>query len=759
MPNHLADAISPYLRSHAENPVHWHSWGIEAFVEAKKRDLPVLVSIGYSTCHWCHVMARESFSDPDIAGYLNEHFVSIKVDREEHPDVDASYLAAASAFVQGLGWPLNVFVTPDGQAFHAGTYFPPVGQPGHPSFRDVLSAVTDAWLTRREEVTAGAARVAEVLAESARQLAAGSESVGGDGSTADARPSAEELDHAVAELVGFEDTLFGGFGGAPKFPASPTLSFLLGHGRVSRRDIEVAPEHEHEHEPEHEPEPEHDAALSSAVPSDGTALALRTLKIMGASPLRDSIEGGFFRYAVNRDWSDPHYERMLYDNAQLLGLYTRAWMLTGGAWARHVAEGVAGFLTDVMQLPSGGFASAQDSESTVDGVRVEGGYYALAASDRERQIPPALDEKVLTGWNGLAIQALARAGFVFDRPDLISAARRAADSLHEQHERADGTLVRASVADVGAARVNARRATRDDIAAAATAAADGIAADAAAADRALSGRTSAAKATLEDYGMYSRGLLELALVTGDVTYASRARRLLDSTISNAPSAAESPQSATRSGASGTHQSAIFRPPHGADPVLSAQGLVSVVDPSEGAYPSGLSATADAALLLYRLTGDDRYRRAAQAGLSLVASPAPRQPLAFGAALHLFDELSTPIEQLVIVSPDRSDENQQTVTPHPVTPHPVTLSDLARRHPAQVVASVSETQARAFAAAGFALFDQRAAPSGLPTAYLCRDFVCQLPVTDPGELPLPAATTDLIARVVAERQNPDSAPTH
>ncbi|TFD71642.1 thioredoxin domain-containing protein [Cryobacterium sp. Hb1] len=746
MPNHLVDAVSPYLRSHSENPVHWHSWGIEAFVEAKKHDLPVLVSIGYSTCHWCHVMARESFSDPDIADYLNEHFVSIKVDREEHPDVDASYLAAASAFVQGLGWPLNVFVTPDGQAFHAGTYFPPVGQPGHPSFRDVLSAVTDAWLTRREEVTAGAARVAEVLAESARQLAAGSESVGGDSSADDARPSAEELDHAVAELVGFEDTLFGGFGGAPKFPASPTLSFLLGHGRVSAHGTEDAPESEP------------DAAPSRAALSDGTDLALRTLKIMGASPLRDPIEGGFFRYAVNRDWSDPHYERMLYDNAQLLGLYTRAWMLTGGAWARHVAEGVAGFLTDVMQLPSGGFASAQDSESTVDGVRVEGGYYALEASERQRQIPPALDEKVLTGWNGLAIQALARAGFVFDRPDLISAARRAADYLHEQHERADGTLVRASVAGVDAARVQAHRTARD-----------GTAADATAAGRAISGRTSAAKATLEDYGMYSRGLLELALVSGDVTYASRARLLLDSTISNAPSAAESSQSAARAGASGTHQSAIFRPPHGADPVLRAQGLVSAVDPSEGAYPSGLSASADAALLLYRLTGDDRYRRAAQAGLSLVASLAPKQPLAFGGALHLFDELSTPIEQLVIVSPDRSDENQQTVTPHPVTPHPVTphpvtphpvtLDDLARRHPAHVVASVSEAQAQAFAAAGFALFDQRTAPSGLPTAYLCRDFVCQLPVTDPGELPVPAATTDLIARIMAERQHPGSAPTH
>jgi hypothetical protein len=388
---------------------------------------------------------------------------------------------------------------------------------------------------------------------------------------------------------------------------------------------------------------------------------------------------------------------MLYDNAQLLGLYTRAWMLTGQAWARHVAEGIAGFLCDVMQLPSGGFASAQDSESTVDGQRVEGGYYALEHSDRQRQIPPALDEKVLTGWNGLAIQALARAGFAFDRPDLIAAARRAAEYLHEHHERADGSLVRASV----------------------------------------TGRTSQAKATLEDYGMYSRGLLELALVTGDVTYATQARHLLDSTIS---AATDTP---------------LFRPPHGADPVLSRQGLVSSIDPSEGAYPSGLSASADSALLVHRLTGDDRYRRAAQAGLGLVAGLAPARPLAYGAALRLFDELNAPIEQLVIVAPDqpRDDQPNETASPQAVQ-HPVSLPDLARRHPAGVVASVSESQARAFAAAGFDLFAARTAPSGQPTAYLCHDFVCQLPVIDPVQLPPIAATARLRAEIAAEARQSD-----
>jgi len=688
MPNHLVDAISPYLRSHAGNPVDWFGWGAEAFAEARRRDVPVLVSIGYSTCHWCHVMARESFSDPAIAEYLNANFVSIKVDREEHPDVDASYLAAASAFVSGLGWPLNVFVTPDGRAFHAGTYFPPVGQPGHPSFRNVLSAVTDAWLNRRADVTAGAARVAELLEQSARQLAAG----GTSGTAPGADLSAAKLDQAVAELVGYEDTLFGGFGGAPKFPVAPALSFLLGHDN-SMAGHEL---------PAHPDLSAYDDELGH-LHGVGQKLALRTLKLMGASPLRDPIEGGFFRYAVNRDWSDPHYERMLYDNAQLLSLYTRAWTLTGAPWARHVADGIARFLCEVMQLRSGGFVSAQDSESTVDGQRVEGGYYALERADRLRQTPPALDEKVLTGWNGLAIQALARAGFAFDQPHLIDAARRAADYLREHHERADGTLVRASIGGSVTAGPAGTTATR----------------------------TSEAKATLEDYGMYSRGLLELALVTGDAAYATHARHLLDSTLANA---ADGP---------------VFLPPHGADPVLSDQGLVGTVDPSEGAYPSGLSASVDAALLLYHLTGDDRYRLAAQAGLGLVAALAPERPLAFGAALRLSDQLNSPIEQLVIVSPD----NARPADNAPADNWPaVSLHDLARRHPARVVAAVTETQARAFAAAGFDLFAARAAPSGYPTAYLCHDFVCQLPVTDAAELPPLAATAQHIARIAAEREH-------
>ncbi|TFD82567.1 thioredoxin domain-containing protein [Cryobacterium fucosi] len=655
MPNRLADAISPYLRSHADNPVDWQGWGAEAFEEARARDVPVLVSIGYSTCHWCHVMARESFSDPDLASYLNEHFVSVKVDREEHPDVDAAYLAAASAFVGGLGWPLNVFVTPEGRAFYVGTYFPPQPMSGHPSFRQVLEAVTDAWTTRRMEVTESADLVAEALATASRQ-----------GMTIGARPDATAIGAAAATLVAQEDPVHGGFGDAPKFPVAPVLGFLL--DRADRAEGTAG-----------------DRAEGTAGDrAEGRSLALRTLKRLGASPLRDPIEGGFFRYAVNRDWSEPHYERMLYDNAQLLDLYTQAWKLTGEPWARAVAEGIARFLTSVLALPGAGFASGQDSESTVDGLRVEGGYYTLDEDARKRQPRPALDAKVLTGWNGLAIAALARAGFAFDDLSLRAAATGAADKLLDQHllDPAPGgtRLVRAST----------------------------------------SGRVSGAQATLEDYGMFARGLLELALATGEVRYAVAARHLVDATLPPA------------------QDPLTFRAPNGADPVLAAQGLDLAVDPSEGAYPSGLTAIAGAAWLLHLLTAEPRYLAAAKSAMAVLGGPMLARPLAFGAALRLSAALLAPVEQLVVVSPDGGPADTGPV--RPVSPpaaldrNPGGLLVAARLRATGLVAAVTEAQAKAFAEAGFGLFRDRTARAGVAAAYVCRDVVCSLPVTDPADLP-------------------------
>ncbi|MBC7725835.1 MAG: thioredoxin domain-containing protein [Burkholderiaceae bacterium] len=615
MPNSLGDAVSPYLRSHSENPVDWQEWGADAFSRAAERGVPLLVSIGYSTCHWCHVMARESFSDPGIAAQLNAGFVAIKVDREEHPDVDSSYLAAAGAFTEQLGWPLNVFVTPDGRAFYAGTYWPPVPVNGHASFRQVLDAVTDAWQNRRDEVEQNAQVVAASLAGRVQE-------------SAGSLPTAEQWTRTVGELLGQEDTKFGGFGGAPKFPVAPVLGFLLARGEAGD--------------------------------ADAAGLARRTLTAMAASDLRDRVEGGFFRYSTRRDWTDPHYERMLYDNAMLLRDYA-ALAGAGGTAVRsgalEIAAGIADFLRTGLGLPGGAFASAQDSESTVAGQRVEGGYYALDAAARALESPPALDEKVLTGWNSLAIGALAVAGARHDRPDWIAQARAAASYLVDRHVLADGSLLRASIGD----------------------------------------RTSTAVATLEDYGMFAGALLDLSAATGEPEYAVLARLLVDACLTGGPT--------------------VFAA--GSDPVLAAQGLALDVDPSEGAYPSGSSAMAGAAHDLYLLTADIRYENAAIAAMELFAPLALARPVSFGAALAVMVRLQTAPVQLVVVSDD------------PRSP----LARAARRHASTgaLVSVVTGEQATAFASAGFELFTGRTAVGGEPTAYLCRDFVCLLPLADVASL--------------------------
>ena len=575
MPNGLLDAASPYLRSHADNPVDWKQWGAEAFALAAERDVPVLVSIGYSTCHWCHVMARESFSDPELAAYLNENLVAIKVDREEHAEVDSTYMAAAAAFTGNLGWPLNVFVTPQGRAFFAGTYWPPEPVEGHPSFRQVLEAVLDAWQSRREEVERNGAAIVEALAQ--------------------AHPVAGELPTdfgaVIALLEASEDVTHGGFGGAPKFPVSPVLRFLV---------------------------------------ERGAPLGERTLDAMAASPLRDPVDGGFFRYSTRRDWHDPHYERMLYDNAQLVAVYA----LAGRA---DIAEGVAHWLT-TMQLPSGGFASAQDSESTVDGRRVEGFYYTLDAASRERVEKPPVDEKILTGWNGLAIEGLAVAGSALGRPDWIATAQRAADFLLEHHVGA--RLIRASIGGV----------------------------------------VSSAHATLEDVGMLAAGLLQLAIATGEARYAVAGRTLVDDYVETG-----------------------LDP----DPVLASQGLAVEADPSDGAHPSGLSALASAQHTLFLLTGHEHYRAAARAAMARVAEAAQRHPVSLGAALTVMARLAEPVKHLVVVGSGE-------------------FAEFARPRGGIVV---TPDQSRAFAEAGFELFEGRTDEA----AYVCEDFVCRLPVTTVDEL--------------------------
>jgi len=631
MSNSLAEALSPYLRQHADNPVDWQQWGAEPFAEAVRRDVPLLISIGYSTCHWCHVMARESFSDPDIAEVVNANFVAIKVDREEHPEVDAGYLTAASAFTQNLGWPLNVFVTPQGHAFFAGTYWPPRPMSGHPSFRQVLDGVTDAWSNRRSEVVANAADVAAAIR---------------DHSTRDpaALPDRAALDVVVQSLASHEDPQFGGFGTAPKFPVAPVVNFLLDHGSA-----------------------------------ESVALADRTLTAMAKSDLRDPVEGGFFRYATRQDWTEPHYERMLYDNAQLLEAYARLAIQVPerAELARATAAGIVNFLLTTLRLPRGGFASAQNSESIVDGQLTEGDYYALNAQDRAKQPAPALDEKVLTGWNGLAIGALATAGFHLGRADWVTAARDAATSIlalqrHKPHPLSSELQSSETHSSEMQESSELVRATLD-------------------------GTPSAARATLEDYGLLARGLLHLATATGEAHWALEAQKLVDVCTSDQG----------------------FAIPGGGDPVLAEFGIDADVDPTEGALPSGLSALAASARELYLLGGRPNYLEQSEQAMQTLAAVGPAQPLGFGSALAVMSTLASPPTQLVVVAEDPDAE----------------LAVTARGWfaPGGLALTVTAAGAREWAAADFELFEGRTSPEGVATAYLCSDFVCRLPVTDPVEL--------------------------
>jgi len=419
MPNRLASETSPYLLQHAENPVDWYPWGDEAFARARKEDKPVLLSVGYAACHWCHVMEHESFEDAETAALMNERFVSVKVDREERPDVDGLYMEAVLALAGHGGWPMTVFLTPDGRPFWGGTYFPPEPRHGLPSFRQVLTALADAYRDRRGDLDLQAATLTDAIRESARLMPSGEPLTTG------------LLTGAVSTLRRSFDAEHGGFGGAPKFPPAPTLEFLL--RRAHGGDEEAL------------------------------AMATTTLDRMAAGGMYDLVGGGFHRYSVDAVWLVPHFEKMLYDNALLASAYLHAFVVTGEERYGAVATATLDYMLRELLLDEGGFASAQDADTE----GVEGTTYTwtaeeveavlgephpdwllpfehgrsilrgeIPAADREKLLgaragrpQPDRDDKALAAWNGLALAALAEAGRRLDRADYLDAARRLADFL------------------------------------------------------------------------------------------------------------------------------------------------------------------------------------------------------------------------------------------------------------------------------------------------------------------------------------------
>src|ERR687890_469714 len=440
MPNALAHETSPYLRQHADNPVDWLPWGDEALRRARDEDKPLLVSIGYSACHWCHVMERECFEDPEIAALINDRFVCVKVDREERPDVDALYMEAVQAMTGRGGWPLNVFITPEQVPFSAATYSPPQPRQGMPSWPMVLGAVADAWQAKRDEIRAqGPVLAARLSGAALLKPAAGP-------------LDTTILDDAVAEARAHFDAVNGGWGGAPKFPAASTIELLLRRGE--------------------------------------TSMALQTLRSMASGGIFDQVGGGFARYTVDATWTVPHFEKMLYDNALLARAYLHGWQVSGDAVLRRTAEETLDWVLREMTGPEGGFYSALDADSE----GVEGKFYVWTVGElrevlgsdadialawfgatergnfeganilesrgaepepevrdriraallaaRDKRVRPGLDDKRLTAWNALMISALAETGAVLERADYLEAAVGAAEFIARDLRDDDGRLLR-----------------------------------------------------------------------------------------------------------------------------------------------------------------------------------------------------------------------------------------------------------------------------------------------------------------------------
>ncbi|MBP6004613.1 MAG: thioredoxin domain-containing protein [Pyrinomonadaceae bacterium] len=655
--NKLIAETSPYLLQHAHNPVDWYPWGDEAFERARAEDKPVIVSIGYSACHWCHVMEHESFEDEAVAAVMNEHFINVKVDMEERPDVDQIYMNFVQMTTGRGGWPMNVFLTPDKRPFYGGTYFPPQPRYGMPSWHQILISIAEAYREKRDELEESANRiVAELNRLSTAEIIPGG-------------VSADLLETAFNSFTRTFDTVNGGFGGAPKFPPAMSLEFLL---RYHKRT------------------------------GDGKALAIveYTLGKMARGGIYDQLGGGFHRYAVDAIWLVPHFEKMLYDNAQLIRVYLHAFQVTGNEFYKRIAVETLEYVRREMLDASGGFYSTQDADSEgeegkffvwtpeeIAEILGKGNaeafcsYYDVTASgnfeghnilnikdkvavpsrpdaldewrtklfaEREKRIKPGRDEKVLTAWNGLMLAAFADAAAVLGDEDYLAIAKQNADFILEELQ-VDGRLLRTW--KDGKAKLNGY---------------------------------------VEDHANVADGLIVLFQATGEVRYLSEARRLADVMITEFWDGDNGGFFFT----SNDHEELIVRNK----------------DFYDNATPSGNSVAADVMLRLAKLTGDDMYERFAVTILRLAASNLRRHPQGFGRALSAMEFYLAATKEVVVIGP-KGNELERRVLERYLPDAVIVLSDNADADSAVLP-----------------LLADRRMTDGQATAYVCENFVCSRPVT-------------------------------
>ena len=622
--NRLAKETSPYLLQHAGNPVDWYPWGEEALERARAEDKPILLSIGYSACHWCHVMERESFENAETAALMNELYVNVKVDREERPDLDSIYMDAVVAMTGSGGWPMTVFLTPDGEPFTGGTYFPPQAQHGLPAFRDVLRGVAESWREKRDKVGEHAQQLVEHIR-----------------SSAELKPTEGELGEEIVSMA-FEslvmsfDREWGGWGHAPKFPPAPILEFLLRH--------------------------------------DERTMTEGTLDAMAAGGMYDVIGGGFHRYSVDEKWLVPHFEKMLYDNAQLASCYLHGFLVHGKDRYRSVVEETVDYMLRELSLAGGGFASAQDADTDgvegltftwkrTDGVpdeflslferdrfivrgELDAETRARLFEEREQRPKPLRDDKAVAAWNGLALAALAECGRVLDRADWVDAARHLGEFLLGPLSTGDGRL---------------HRTWRDGV----------------------------AKGTgyLEDYADVANGLYELHVATGELRWLEEAHRLARLAVDLFAD---------------DELGGFF-----ATPVDGEKLVARKKDLDDHPAPSGNSMLAYVLLRLARIYGDDELERRAVSVLRLVHNAMARAPSAFGWALVALDLHLSPPRELAIVGPPDSG---------------VARAALAQWDPRAVVAFGP--------ADDVPLLEGKGLVDGKPAVYVCERFACRAPVTDP-----------------------------